>query len=71
MESISWGNNVYAEVEERPVTIQEMVMEITDFEINNMSWGDIKGILEQYYAHTLSSLPPEALTERYDNIFNR
>lgn len=57
--------------EERPVTITEMVQEITEFEINNLSWADIKTILEHYFAHQLSALPPEALQERYDSVFNR
>jgi hypothetical protein len=58
-------------VYDRPPTIGEMVQEITEYEIENLSWGDIKGILALYYAEKLSSMPPEALQERYDSVFNR
>lgn len=69
--TVNWGSNVYAEIPERPMTIQEMVLEITEYEVNNMAWSEIRSILDQYYAHTLASMPPEALQERYDCIFNR
>ena len=59
------------EIPDRPLTIQEMIQEITEYEIDNLSWADIRGILEYYYASNLSSMPPEALSERYDSIFNR
>jgi len=58
-------------MEDRPPTIHEMVDEITEYHINNMSWADIKGILAEYYAYRLSQLPPEALREAYDSLFNR
>lgn len=61
---------MYEDVE-RPMTIQEMVQEITEYEIENLSWGDIKTLLVQVYAHQLAALPPERLQERYDAIFNR
>ena len=56
---------------EPPPTVGEMINEITEYEINNLSWAEIKTLLQEYYAGKLSGLPPEALSERYDNIFNR
>jgi len=61
----------YEPEQERPVTIQEMVMEMTEYHINNLSWADIKGILEHVYAQQYAAMPPEALQDAYDGIFNR
>ena len=57
--------------QERPPTVGEMIEEIAEYEINNMSWAEVKGLLFEYYVGKLSAMPPEALSERYDCIFNR
>jgi len=59
------------DVPERPPTVGEMILEIVEYEMNNMSWADIKTVLEAYLCERLAAIPPEALSERYDSIFNR
>jgi hypothetical protein len=56
---------------DRPPTVGEMIQEITEYHVNNLSWADIKSILDEYYARSLASMPPEALQDAYDSIFNR
>ena len=56
---------------ERPPTPEELILDIMEYDINNMSWGDIKTLLEEYYLDKLRSMPLEALESRYDSIFNR
>jgi len=56
---------------ERPLTIQEMVTEMTEYHINHLSWADIQEILEHVYAQRYAAMPPEALQDAYDSIFNR
>lgn len=56
---------------EPPPSIEEMMHDIIEYQVANMSWGDIRGVLEHYFIEELKRIPPEALQSRYDAIFNR
>ena len=56
---------------EPPPSYDEMIVDIVEYNINNMSWADIKQTLEEAMTHKFKQYPPEALELMHDSIFNR
>ena len=56
---------------DRPPTIEEMIYEIVEYQVRNATMAEVRQILDQYFTYHLQTLPPEALQEAYDGLFNR